>query len=109
MVTYTTLGSSIQLNCSVRSFPVISIKNIQVYHIDSYLDSDQIGITQSEEKVDEVLIQLMFDKISVTDFGIYRMEVDNGVGEMAITEMEIKEEGGCVLFVFHKYYQVKYL
>ena len=94
-VVYTTLGSSTQLNCSVRSFPVISRKDTKVYHTDSYLDSDRIDVIQSEGKVDEVLIQIMFEKISVNHLGIYRVEMDNGVGEISTIEMKIKEQGGC--------------
>ena len=95
-VTYATVGSRTQLNCSVRSFPVISIHNIKIYHTDSYLDSNQMKAVRTNDQVDEVLIRLIFEKISVSDFGIYRVELDNGVGGISTIEMKIEEHGGYI-------------
>ena len=82
---------------------MISIHDTKIYHIDSYLDLSEIEVISSNDKVDEVLIRIMFDKISVTDF---RVEMNNGVHEISIMKMRFEEHGGYI-FVSNKHCQLK--
>ena len=92
-ILYADVGENALLNCTLRSYPVLSIDDIEVVHLPSNHKIEHFEIISANNRVDETIIQLTFDRVTLDDFGTYQVTASNGVGEELKIEMYLRKRG----------------
>ena len=87
---YTSVNSLVLLNCTIRAYPIILLTNVIISFNDEFIPSSDISMLQLP--ADESLIELTFDPVTESDFGIYEVTVNNGIGTPTVITMRIEKQ-----------------
>ena len=92
-VTYTGVNKKALLNCTVRAYPSITKNNVEVWHKGSTILRSDVSVKSVNTTIDETLIEMNFDPVTVDDYGLYDVELDNNVGEKITLQLSLMELG----------------
>ena len=102
-VTYTDVNKKALLNCTVRAYPAITKADVAIWHKGSTILLSDVSVTSVKTKSDETVIEMTFDPVTVDDYGLYDVELDNNIGEKVRLQLSLMELGNslnlyCLLF-----------
>ena len=87
---YTSVNSKVLLNCTVRAYPILQSTNVIISFKGKYILSSDISLQKLP--ADESLIELTFDPVTESDFGVYEVTVNNGIGTPTVISMRIENQ-----------------
>ena len=93
--TFTEIHHLALLECTVKAYPPIIDDCVDVFFRNSTLPANRVHV-QTGNIIDETLIEIEFDPVTASDFGLYKVVINNGVGGDKVINLTLNdtEQGG---------------